>query len=40
MDTAFSAYTQWTTQLDEKADDVASRAKAEVDGRMQYHMQL
>ncbi len=40
LDSAFAAYTQWTTQLDEKADDVASRAKAEVDGRMQYHMQL
>ncbi|MEC5080883.1 DUF2235 domain-containing protein, partial [Xanthomonas oryzae pv. oryzicola] len=40
LDATFSAYTQWTTQLDEKADDVASRAKAEVDGRMQYHMQL
>lgn len=40
LDMAFSAYTQWTTRYDEKSDDVASRSKAEVDGRMQYHMQL
>lgn len=40
LDAAFSAYTGWTTSVQEKAEDVASQAKADVDNRMQYHMQL
>lgn len=39
LDAAFSAYTRWTRQVQEKKEDVAAKAKPHVDGRLQYHMQ-